>query len=854
MEKKNWLIFETSHLGEKYLEDFFRIEPLTAKMLVNRGIFHPRGVRRFFWGNIDDTYSPYLLKDMEKAVKLILSGRNTEKFLIYGDYDADGLTSTALLYDFLRKRGFNVDWYIPNRLDEGYGLHLPPLVKALEEGISFIISVDCGITAVDEVKTVREMGAKVVITDHHEPQEEIPVAEAVINPKQKDCPYPFKGLAGVGVALKLVLALGMALGEREEDILDQYLDLFTVGTIADIVPLVDENRIFVIEGLKRLAATGRPGLKALKEVAQLNREEITTRDVGFILSPRLNAAGRLKDPALAFELLIEENYERALALAYRLSEENQNRQGIEAEIFKAAVETIEREVDLDREKILIIGGDGWHPGVIGIVASKLMEKYYRPVILISFDGEEGKGSGRSVFGFNLFEALKAVKDYLTHFGGHERAVGVGVLKSRFLEFKEALLAYAEKHLPDELLLPKIEVEEVVGENDLNLKISDEIALFAPFGEQNPEPLFLIKGGQIRGAQAVGKNGNHLKFNVKLNREIFSSIAFSKGDYLEFVYQQNEVDLAFIPKPNRFNGKTELQLNVKEIAPGEGRIFKVKKIKEKELNTIEEELSLLAKPYCYKFANHPEKVSFARRINKLNQREFSFIKLAGTKKTLVVTANLAEMYGQALELWENGFTLLPYCPELRETFKEKALKKYRETGILLTSEQYLPEALNFTFEQIIFTTPPLLLDVTIPLLTDYSGSLGVLANKEDLKILYLRLVRILPQRDKIAKVYMALRQKLLTGNPFTFSEKELFFNAFGDEMRVKDDYLLLISILKVLTELNLIKIWEEDGKKWVFLFPPSQDKINLEISSTYARAKEYEQNLREYFKVFYPDVL
>ncbi|GAV21737.1 single-stranded-DNA-specific exonuclease RecJ [Carboxydothermus pertinax] len=854
MEKKNWLIFETTTIGEKYLEDFFRFEPLTAKMLVNRGVYHPRAVRRFLWGSINDTYSPFLLKDLEKAVKLILAGRDTEKFLIYGDYDADGLTSTALLYDFLKKRGFDVSWYIPNRLDEGYGLHLPPLLKALEDGRSFIITVDCGITAVDEVRAIREKGAKVVITDHHEPQERVPEAEAVINPKQKECPYPFKGLAGVGVALKLILALAITLGEREEEILEQYLDLFTVGTIADIVPLVGENRIYIMEGLKRLASTQRPGLKALKDVAQLNREELTTRDVGFILSPRLNAAGRLKDPSLAFKLLVEENYERALALAYRLQEENVNRQEIEAEILKAAVEKIEQEVDLDREKILVIGGDGWHPGVIGIVASKLMEKYYRPVILISFDGEEGKGSGRSVFGFNLFEALKAVKEYLTHFGGHERAVGVGVLKSKFWEFKEALLAYAEKYLPDELLLPKIEIESIVSEKVLSLKSSEEIALFAPFGEQNPEPLFLIKGGQVRGAQAVGKNGNHLKFNVKINREIFSSIAFTKGDYLEFLYEQSAVDLAFIPKPNSFNGKTELQLNVKEIAPGEGRIFKVKKIKEKELISLEEELMLKSKPFCYKFVNHPEKVNFAKKFLKLNPREFSLKSLVGQRKTLMVTANPAEMYGQALEFRSYGLKLLPFCPDLNESLKEKAVKDFWQLGILLTCEQYLKEALKFTFDLIIFSVPPLLLATTISLLENYPGDLVFLATKEDLKLLYERLSRLLPNRERVAKVYQAIRSRQVYGNPFVLAEREVYLNAFEEEMKVKDDYLLLISVLKVLAEVNLIKLWEEDGKKWVFLFPPPQDKINLETSSTFTRAKEYEQNLREYFNAFYPDVL
>ena len=854
MDKKNWLIFETTVLGEKYLEDFFRFEPLTAKMLVNRGVYHPRAVRRFFWGNLADTYSSFLLKDVEKAVKLILAGRNTEKFLIYGDYDADGLTSTALLYDFLRKRGFNVSWYIPNRLEEGYGLHLPPLLKALEDGVSFIITVDCGITAVEEVQAIREKGVKVVITDHHEPQERLPEAEAVINPKQKECPYPFKGLAGVGVALKLILALGITLGEREEDLLEQYLDLFTVGTIADIVPLVGENRIYVIEGLKQLSKTKRPGLKALKEVAQLTREALTTRDIGFILAPRLNAVGRLKDPALAFELLVEENYERALALAYRLTEENVNRQGIEAEIFKAAVEKIEQEVDLDQEKILIIGGDGWHPGVIGIVASKLMEKYYRPVILISFEGEEGKGSGRSVLGFNLFEALKAVKEHLTHFGGHERAVGVGVLKEKFGEFKEALLAYAEKYLPEDLLLPKVEIEGVVSEKVLNLKSSEEISLFAPFGEQNPEPLFLIKDGQVRGAQAVGKNGSHLKFNVKINREIFSSIAFAKGDYLDFLYQQTAVDLAFIPKPNRYKGKTELQLNVKEIASGEGRIFKVRKIKEKELLILEEELLLKAKPFCYKYANHPEKLNFARRLSKINPREFSLKNLVGQKKILVVAANEAEMYGQALELREYGLNLLPFCPNLNDNLKEKAVSDYKKQGILLTCEQYLKEAMEFSFNEIIFILPPLLLDSTIPLFEAYGGELSLLASREDLLLLYERLSRLLPTRERVAKVYQALRLRQEGGNPFVLEEKDVYQNAFAEEMKVKDDYLLLISILKILAEVNLIKIWEEDEKKWVFLFPPPQEKINLETSNTYLRAKEYNQHLREYFNAFYPDML
>ena len=359
-------------------------------------------------------YNPFLLKDMDKAVNRILSAlENKEKIIIYGDYDVDGITSTSILFLFLKENGAIVDYYIPNRMEEGYGLNLEAINKIKDKGTDLIITVDTGITAVNEVALAKELGMDVIITDHHECQAEVPQAYAVIDPKQEDCSYPFKLLAGVGVSFKLIQALAKKL--NNENSICKYMDIVSVGTVADIVPLIDENRILVKKGFEDIPNTQNIGLDALLKVSGYKGGPVTTGLIGFALGPRLNASGRIGDAKRGIELLITNDKEKAKMIADELNEENKNRQAMEQEIFNEAISLIEKEFDIKNTKVIVIAGEGWHQGVIGIVASKIVEKYYRPTILLTIEDGIAKGSARSVEGFNIFEALCESSQFLTKF-------------------------------------------------------------------------------------------------------------------------------------------------------------------------------------------------------------------------------------------------------------------------------------------------------------------------------------------------------------------------------------------------------------------------------------------------------
>jgi len=488
--------------------------------------------------------------------------------MIHGDYDVDGITGTSLLVRVMRRIGANHSYYIPQRLKEGYGLSCETVARARQQGVKIIITVDCGISACREVELANELGIQVIVTDHHQPPDVLPKATAILNPRQKDCLYPFKSLAGVGIAFKLSAALMSSLGilGGEEDPPYDCLDLVALGTIADVAPLLGENRVLVKCGLKQLTRSRKPGIIELKRVAGLEESEIKSGHVGYTLAPRINAVGRLGSAAEAVELLTTDNYRLAFEIAGNLDRANRERQEIEQSVLGEAFAKIEGEGHLAQGNILVLSSSGWHPGVIGIAASKIVETYHRPAILIAEMDGIGKGSARSIPSFSIFEALRACASLLKNYGGHKAAAGLTIAASEIGSFRERINRIGAEKLSHDDLIPQIKVDAEVDLDKITPQLVEELERCAPFGLGNPEPVFLARGLQIlQSPKIVGEN--HLKMKVRqhVNRGPTEVIGFGMKSLLDKVFPAlPRVDIVFNPQISNWNDKTRVQLRLKDI--------------------------------------------------------------------------------------------------------------------------------------------------------------------------------------------------------------------------------------------------------------------------------------------------
>lgn len=546
------------------LQEILGVSGLLATLLANRGIADPGEAVEFLRPDLKNLHDPNLFRDMDKAVNRIGRAiRGEDKVLLYGDYDVDGISGicflTKLLKPMMPKRLF---YYIPKRMEEGYGLHASVIEKARRRGVSLIITVDCGISSVEAVQAAGSLGMDVIVTDHHEPQGPAPDCLAVINPKLKEEKYPFRNLAGVGVVFKLGQALADKLYVTPGDLWDN-LDLVALGTVADIVPLKGENRIFVKYGLDRLNNTKNIGLKALMTATRL-QIPINTYQVGYILAPRINATGRLGDPGLSVKLLLTQNQDEAFQLAQDLCSMNEKRQAIEGEVMEEVLAIIRKDPDIFNRYCWVFANEGWHIGVIGIVASKLIEQFYRPVILISLEGEQGRGSGRSIPGFQLFEGLQTCADLFTNFGGHELAAGLTMPRRNVPELQERLSRLARSRLSEEMLVPSLFVEKEVPLAELDLKAYEELGLLEPHGCENPKPALLAQKVNLLHYQPVGENGKHLKIRVKAENKEMEGIGFNMGGWCAELSSANLVDLVFYAEENNWQGKRAVQLNLRDI--------------------------------------------------------------------------------------------------------------------------------------------------------------------------------------------------------------------------------------------------------------------------------------------------
>lgn len=563
---KHWRMLPGNPEKAREMAARLGVHPLVAQLLLHRGLADPDVAARFLHPDLAHLHAPVLLPNIQAGLdRLIAALRGNERILIFGDYDVDGMTAVSLLMRLLKPLATGgILYYVPNRLEEGYGLSAEVIARAAARGVKLIVTVDCGIAGCREVEYARELGVDVIVTDHHEPGEEIPDAVAVIDPKLPGSAYPHPDLAGVGVAFKLAQALCEEGLIRQED-LWRHLDLVALGTIADVVPLVDENRILVHHGLARLARTEHPGLRALLEKVHLRDREITAGQVGFVLAPRLNATGRLGDAGHGVRLLLTDDPERARELAGLLERENQERQRIEEKVLREALALIDEQVDLGRERAIVLAAAGWHPGVIGIVASRLVEVFHRPTILIAVEGDEGRGSGRSIPGFNLYAGLARCSEFLTRFGGHEAAAGLSIERERVAGFTEAFGAVARSAITESMMEPVLRVEAEVGLIDASLALAREIARLAPHGPGNPTPVLACRDLKLVDCRGVGEDGKHLKIRVACSGAARDGIGFNLGSRLPDVTAAESLDLAFTLEENTFNGQTEVQLNLRDVA-------------------------------------------------------------------------------------------------------------------------------------------------------------------------------------------------------------------------------------------------------------------------------------------------
>lgn len=566
MERKHWKIKDVSdELSVQRLTDSLNISTILARLLVLRDIKTFGQAKQFFRPSIDSLHDPFLMDQMEIATTRVITAlTENQKICIYGDYDVDGTCATALLYMFLKELDANVEFYIPRRLEEGYGLSTAAIDSVKEKGTELMIAVDCGITAIAETDYANQLGIDVIICDHHQPKDELPKAYAVLDPLKPGCTYPFKFLSGAGVAFKLAQGLCERIGKRGLPL--KYLDLVALAGAADIVPLIDENRVLVNEGINQVNTNPRPGIEALIEMSRLQPGQLSSGQIVFTVAPRINAVGRLGDAERAVNLLIVNNKKDALKLAEVLETENYERRKIDVDTFEAAKEIVETEIDLDEDLAIVLHNENWHPGVIGIVASRLVEKYYRPSVLLTTIDGIAKGSARSINGFNIYEALQKCDDLLLHFGGHQAAAGLAMELDKVDEFRTRLNEVLKSSITSDDLSEEILIDSKIRFSEITPKFLRILDQFAPFGPGNLRPVFLSEKVQIAGfPRIVGNNHLVVSFRQSGTDKVFDSIGFNMGQHFEQLKNNNfELDIVFSLDKSIRDSRIYPQLKLKDI--------------------------------------------------------------------------------------------------------------------------------------------------------------------------------------------------------------------------------------------------------------------------------------------------
>lgn len=564
MIKKHWKTVEIEDTySVKALADSLNISDLLAKLLVIRNVNNFVDAKKFFRPTIDSLYDPFLMNGMEEATSRVIQAvTQNELICIYGDYDVDGTCSAAILYLFLKELDANVEYFIPQRLTDGYGLSKTSIDTIKEKGTALLITVDCGITGIEESQYAKDLGIDVIICDHHQPKNELPNALAVLDPLKPECKYPFKFLSGAGLAFKLAQGISERIGKKELPL--QYLDLVALAESADIVPLVDENRILVKEGLRQINENPRPGIYALIKSSNMEPGNLTSGHIVFTLAPRINAVGRLGDAERAVELFIAKDTSQAIQLASVLEKENYNRRKIDVDTFDNALEIVQNSIDLENDRAIILHDGSWHPGVIGIVASRLVEKYYRPTIMLTTVDGVAKGSARSISNFNIYNALEQCKDLLVQFGGHKAAAGLALEIDNISEFRKRFNEIVKESLSEEDLLPEIHIDSKIKFSEMTPKFLRILEQFSPYGPGNMRPVFLAEDVKGFNPRIVGNDHIIMSFKQNCSDKIFDSIGFGLGHYFDKIRDDSLMDIVFSIDKTVREGRVFPQLKLKDI--------------------------------------------------------------------------------------------------------------------------------------------------------------------------------------------------------------------------------------------------------------------------------------------------
>lgn len=567
--KHHWTYYDIHPQVDQIME-LINVPRVIAQILLNRGVGTFDEARYFLKPTMDDLHNPFLMAGMDQAIERIASAiQKNEHIMIFGDYDVDGTTSTTLLYLTIKLLTDQVSYFIPDRLKEGYGLSIYGIQVAKDRGAGLILAVDCGITANKEVDQARLMGLDVIIIDHHVPGETLPDAVAVLNPKRMDCDYPFKELCGVGLAYKVAQALAEQVGLPDHAVY-AHMDLVALGTTADIVPLRDENRVLTKYGLAMIQQTKKPGLQALINAVGLNQKEIVTGHVVFGLAPRINAAGRMGDANRVVRLLTTENREEADQLAEELNMENVRRRQQDSVAFEEARDVVENDAFLSEANGIVLASERWHPGIIGIVASRMVEAFSRPVVMIAMNGDTGRGSARTMGDFHLYNAIKECADLLIQFGGHHHAAGLSIARENVTAFQQRFHEVVTANATPDDFIPRLNIDSEIEFDEVTPRLMKLLKMLGPFGPDNNHPVLVSRNLTLVGApNIIGSEKTHLKFKVRQKNHVIDAIGFGMADYADQLRAQpNRVHLAYTLEENTWHGKTSTQLRIKDIVVGD----------------------------------------------------------------------------------------------------------------------------------------------------------------------------------------------------------------------------------------------------------------------------------------------
>ena len=560
--QKRWKILAAGEETVNALQQSLKISPVICKILAQRGLETFDQSKNYFRPQLDQLHDPLLMKDMQKAVERILLAINRkEKILVFGDYDVDGTTAVACMYQFLQKIYDTalIDFYIPHRYREGYGVSKMGIDHAKENGFTLIISLDCGIKSVELIQYAKNIDIDFIVCDHHLPEKELPPAVAILNPKQHDCNYPYKELCGCGVGFKLITALARQFSLPEQDCY-YFLDLVATAIAADIVPITGENRILAFHGMKRVNENPCSGIKALMELSGFKNPVMHITNLVFVIAPRVNAAGRMDDARKAVLMFIEKDYNKALEYAEMLHSDNSDRKEADSSITEEALAIIEKDLVLVNRKSTVVFQPHWHKGVVGIVASRLIEKYYRPTVVLTKSGELIAGSARSVAGFNLYEAIYACREHLLGYGGHFAAAGMTMMPDQVELFSQKFEETIAASIPEHLLIPEIVIDAEVNFADINQTLYNIVSQMEPFGPENMRPVFIARNVLDNGWSKIVKE-EHIQFSLRQNNIVYSGIGFGMADKFHLLQLQHPLDVVFTLDENEWNGNKNLQLKV-----------------------------------------------------------------------------------------------------------------------------------------------------------------------------------------------------------------------------------------------------------------------------------------------------